>query len=375
MKLYARQDPQLQHLSGAAARYVRDGADLCIGNLTTRMLLLEMGPWQLPVSVNDGAGRADNCYVVSPLTAYTGYARDELERLQRPLLTVLLRPLINAVAGLLAGARIDRIVQVNNWLLSTNLYPSDWHGEHLAELTTLLRQRFPDHALAFRSLNPASNGALIDALLGLGYVAIPSRQVYLFDGRAGENSAWLRHRNCRHDARLLRHSPYRVEDGNALTDADFQRLEQLYNQLYLEKYSRLNPHYRAAWLQQGVAAGWLELRVLRNDGGRIDGVAGWFASDTLLSAPIVGYDTALPQRTGLYRQLTRLCLQETAARRVVLNFSSGAARFKRLRGGQAQIEYSLVQIAHLPLRRRLVWYLLGFLLRRIGVPLMKRLKL
>jgi len=157
--------------------------------------------------------------------------------------------------------------------------------------------------------------------------------------------------------------------------ADFERIEQLYNLLYLDKYCTLNPHYSAQWLQRGHAEGWLELRALRNPEGRIDGALGWFANNSLISAPIVGYDTALPQRTGLYRQLTRLCLQEAVERRLVLNFSSGAAAFKRLRGGQPQIEYSLIQVAHLPLGRRLVWQLLSLLLTRIGVPLMRTLKL
>lgn len=64
--------------------------------------------------------------------------------------------------------------------------------------------------------------------------------------------------------------------------------------------------------------------VLQSPEGRIDGVVGWFATDATLSAPIVGYDTALPIKLGLYRQLTQLCFQEAAARRIVLNFSSGA---------------------------------------------------
>lgn len=375
MRLLAADDPSLTDFDSPAARYVRGHAERGIGNLQTQLLLLDLGRWQMPVSLNQGGERQDNCYVVSPLTAYSGYARDELQRLQRPWLARLLRPLVGAVERLLAGARIERIVQVNNWLLSTNLYPGDWHGEQLDELTELLRSRFPEHAFGFRSLNPASNGELLARLRTLGYLAVPSRQVYLFDGRAGADSAYLQHQNCRHDARLLRRSGYQVEHGDALKTDEFERLERLYNLLYLDKYSPLNPHYSAAWLRQGVADGWLELRVLRSACGRIDGVAGWFASDSVLSAPIVGYDTALPQRAGLYRQLTRLCLEEAANRRMLLNFSSGAAHFKRLRGGEPQIEYSMVQIAHLPLRQRLVWRLLAALLQGIGVPLMRMLKL
>lgn len=346
-----------------------------IGNVSTEMALLDTGRQQFPVSINHGTGPTDNCYVVSPQTAYSGYAREELQRLHRPWLAGPLKCLTQAVDCLLTAAKVDRLVQVNNWLLSTNLYPADWDGADLAPITELLRSRFPDHGFGFRSLNDFSNAELRQRLQVLGYLAIPSRQVYLFDGRAGAQSAFLRHHNTRLDATLLRRSPYQVVTGEALEAADFQRIEQLYNMLYLDKYSTLNPHYSAAWLQRGHSEGWLQLRALRNAEGRIDGALGWFANSTLLSTPIVGYDTALPQRTGLYRQLTRLCLQEAADRRQVLNFSSGAAAFKRLRGGQPQIEYSLVYVAHLPRARRLVWQVLACLLQRIGVPLMRKLKL
>ena len=117
------------------------------------------------------------------------------------------------------------------------------------------------------------------------------------------------------------------------------------------------------------------MRALRSPEGRIDGALGWFVNSAVISTPIVGYDTALPQRTGLYRQLTRLCLQEAVERRQVLNFSSGAAEFKRLRGGQPQIEYSLIRVAHLSWGRRLVWTVLSRLLHGIGVPMMRKLKL
>nr|WP_282561867.1 GNAT family N-acetyltransferase [Providencia sp. PROV188] len=312
---------------------------------------------------------------MSPQTAYSGYAREEIKRLGHPYLTWPLKLLTQAVERLLNAGKVNKLVQVNNWLLSTNLYPDDWDVTELPAITALLRQNFPEHGIGFRSLNDFSNRALRQSLQNHGYLCIPSRQVYLFDGRAGEQALFLKHHNTRLDATLLRRSPYTVVPGNELNDDDFKRIEHLYNLLYLDKYCTLNPHYSAQWMQQGQREGWLEIRALRNAEGRIDGALGWFSSSTVISTPIVGYDTALPQRLGLYRQLTRLCLQEAAERRQVLNFSSGAAEFKRLRGGEPQIEYSLVYVAHLSWGRRLVWKVLSALLHGIGVPMMRKLKL
>lgn len=372
-------DPARQARDATCIAFVRDcmsahGKD-AIRNIDTELKVLDTGERLLPVSVNSGDEPAGNSYVVSPLTAYSGYADDELRRLSMPWLTWPLRALVRLTGAWLTRARIDRLVQINNWLLSTNLYPAQWQGEGLADMTRLFTQRWPDHVIGFRSLNAFTNATLIRELQALGYMAIPSRQVYLFDGRAGPNALFLRHHNTKLDAALARRTHYRVVMGSELKDADYARLEHLYNLLYLEKYCHLNPQFTATWLRCGQRDGWLELRALRGPDERIDGVIGWFRNANLLSAPIVGYDTALPQRLGLYRLLTRMCLQEAADRRQVLNFSSGAAHFKRLRGGQPEIEYSMVYVRHLPKLRQWMWRVLAALLHGIGVPLMRKLKL
>jgi len=363
--------------NSSAALYVRNWSTkdhAHIGNLETEMLLLDTGTHQFPVSVNRGEGIADNCYVVSPLAAYGAYAQEEVKRMNPPQLRRPLAWLLRGVSALLRSIHADRTVQINNWLLSTNLYPDSWEGADLPEITALLAASFPQYTFTFRSLNPQCNGPLLMRLKALGYVSIPSRQVYIFDGRAGDEAAFRTHHNTQMDAALLARSRYRVRRGDELKDEDFVRLEQLYNQLYLEKYCQLNPHYKAEWLRRGHQEGWLQLRVLQSPEGRIDGVVGWFATEATLSAPIVGYDTALPIKLGLYRQLTQLCFQEAAARRIVLNFSSGAPQFKRMRGGQPQIEVSMVYVRHLPWKNRIIWGLLGLLMRTIAAPVMKVLK-
>ncbi len=360
-------------------RYIRD----CIGapgieairNVETDMQLLDTGTHHFPVTINSGKESSENSYVVSPLAAYTGYARYELQLIENPWLRWTLRLLIDSIGTILEWAQIDRGVQVNNWLLSTNIYPSDWDGDDLPQITNLLTATYPDHAIGFRSINLFSNAVLFERFVSCGYIPIPSRQVYVFDGRDGVSSKFMAHHNTRIDAGLLDKTSYRVVDADELRDVDFLRMEQLYNKLYLDKYSPLNPQFSADWLRCGQRDGWLRLHVLQAPDGRIDGVVGWFGDDKILTAPIVGYDTSLPKKYGLYRLLTRMCLQEATKRRCVLNFSSGAAHFKRLRGGEPEIEYSMVYVRHLSAERRIVWQALSSLLHGIGLPIMRRLKL
>jgi len=353
-----------------ALAYARHAA-FAIGNVATRLRLLDTGDHLMPVSVNDSGERSDNSYVVSPLTAYTGYADYEIGQLGRPWLAAPLRHLIRGVGGWLERARIDRIVQVNNWLLSTNLYPCGWEGADLPAITRLLVDTYPDHAIGFRSLNRYSNANLIAQMEALGYLTIPSRQVYLFDGRDGPDAAYLRRRDSRKDARLLARTGYVQVPGEVLSDADYPRL----NLLYLKKYCPLNPHFSADWLRTGQRDGWLRLTALRSAAGRIDAVLGWVANERILTTPVVGYDTGLPQKLGLYRLISQISLEEAARRRGLLNLSAGAAGFKRLRGGRPEIEYSLVLVNHLPRQRQRVWHVLSRLLHSVGVPIMKKLKL
>jgi hypothetical protein len=339
------------------------------------MKLLDTGRFIFPVSVNNGDEPANNSYVVSPLTTYTGYAVDELRRMDRPLVSWPANRIINFVGRRLKAARIDQLVQINNWLLSTNLYPCNWDGGDLAELKHFMIDSFPEHAIAFRSLNRFSNATLIDRLKSLKFVAIPSRQVYLFDARDGKKAEFLGRHNTRIDAKLLQKTSYEVVSGGDLSADDFPRLEQLYNQLYLEKYSSLNPQLSAEWLRHGQRDGWLKLHVLRTADNRIDGVVGWFSNECILTAPIVGYDTSLPQSLGLYRLITQMCLQESVKRRCILNFSSGASLFKRHRGGRPEIEYSMVFVDHLAAGRARAWRMLSHVLHSVGIPIMKTFKL
>jgi len=354
--------------------YARHAA-YAIGNVATRIRLLDTGDHLMPVSVNEGGERTDNSYVVSPLTTYTGYADYEIGQLGRPCLASPLRHLVREVGGWLERARIDCIVQVNNWLLATNLYPSGWDGADMPTITRLLVDAYPDHAIGFRSLNRYSNAGLITQMEALGYLTIPSRQVYLFDGCDGPGAAYLRRRDSRKDTRLLARTDYVQVPGEALADGDYPRLEQLYNLLYLEKYCPLNPHFSADWMRAGQRDGWLKLTGLRSPAGQIDAVLGWVANELIFTTPVVGYDTSLPQKLGLYRLISQISLEEAVRRRGLLNMSAGVANFKRMRGGQPEIEYSLVFVNHLPRERQRVWRVLGRLLHAIGVPIMKKLKL
>jgi hypothetical protein len=359
------------------AAYVRQFAksttQSLIRNVETSILALEVGGALVPMTVDNP--RPGNCYVVSPTCAYTDYARYELGVVPRRELRATLKCLIAICERWFRRNRLDRVVHVNNWMLSTNLYGA-WNGDGLEDLTETLAERYPDRAIAFRSLNSFSNGGLIGCLTRAGYLLIPSRQIYVQDCRQDQGRSFTRHRDYKQDTRLVSTSSYRICRPDRDTDqAFFERLEWLYNQLYLEKYTPLNPQFTARWMQNGHRDGWLDLIGLVSPEGRIDGVAGYVQRGDTMTTPVLGYDTALPQSIGLYRMLSWICTNEAIERRLALNCSAGAAAFKRSRGAVPHIEYCAVYIKHVEFQRKLAWRLLSGVLNRFAAPLLRRYEL
>ena len=92
--------------------------------------------------------------------------------------------------------------------------------------------------------------------------------------------------------------------GDAIGAVDYPRIAALYAQLYLDKYSRCNPAYRAEFLRAWHRAGLLCLNGFRDAGGELVWITGLFGVGQTLTAQIVGYDLRQPQRLALYRTLT-----------------------------------------------------------------------
>ena len=340
-----------------------------ISNVTTQIDSVGSGRTLLPVTIN--SSEPDNSWVCSPHTAYCRYAIEELHRFGHPLLTTPVGFVCRSLGAYLRSRQIDQAVAVNNWLLSTNLYPSlDVHALK-ARLDEAV-QRWPQHAIWFRSLNPRYTKDWLDALEAAGCALIPSRQVYLYD-RIDLDGAMPK--DLARDLRLLRSAPLARDDAMNWSASDFERAADLYAQLYLQKYSRLNPAYSAQFLQAWHRAGLLQLIGYRDAEGMLLAVVGLFGIDRTITVPIVGYATQLPQKLGLYRLLMATAYEAAAGSGARINLSAGAAEFKRWRGGIGTMEYSAVYARHLSKKRRRAIDMLAMLAKRIGEPIMKRFQL
>lgn len=315
----------------------------------TQMMLARVDDVILPVTTTDF--HIDNAYTVSPYSHYISYGGyEEVRNLNNPPVEWLVKLLLQPIASYFRNSDFDRVTFVNNWLLSTNLYPAmaETQIEVLAEA---LPRWFPDRAVIFRSVDAYRNPLLFDVLHRQGYEMILSRQVWYMPPEVA-----TRTRQFKEDARVLRNHGYEIVDNKSLTDEDLVRILALYEMLYLKKYSYFNPQFTLEFLKLARDEETLHLRALRRD-GCIDAAMGFFVRNGVMTQPLFGYDTTLPEQ-GLYRLLTLITLQEGIQRGLLVHASGGVGKFKKVRGGVSTIEYNAVYMKHLPKSRQRPWKLI-----------------
>ncbi len=341
-----------------------------IRNVKTKVRALKIAKnLYFPVTINDTEW--ENSYVCSPYTAYVQYASDEVSRkiaskwVQWPL-----HGLIRLLSGWLKSAQINRTIHVNNFLLSTNPYP-EWSGNQIKAITDFLIQEYPTHALVFRSLNVQQHSHLLNQFKENRYFLLGSRQVYMYNEPF---ERWIRHNNNKQDRRLIKNKRLTYVDHEAMRD-HLPEAVRLYDLLYLKKYSRHNPQFTLAYFQEMHATQAIHFQGYTDDSTQLKAFAGLFVLDNTITSPLVGYDTAAPAKDALYIHAIQLIFRYKHQTGKLLNLSSGASGFKRLRGGVPSIEYSAVYTRHLKPSRQRIFRLIQFLTNRIGVPLLEKYEL
>jgi len=343
---------------------VRNGPTPYVENADVRMDALLIDGKVLPLVINKG--RLGNSNVCSPCAHYVEYALHEFSKRAR-ILNRLASALAFPLGTVLNSGLVERVVYVNNWLLSTN--PN--HGLSPGQVDAVsrhLRDRHPDSAIVFRSINPVSDPSGMKALTTNGYRLVPSRTVYMLDTRVGRN---LAHANTREDLRKLKNTAFSIVDTPEALASHVGRMTELYRALYLGKHSLLNPQFTDEFFRMTLENGFLSYRALIED-GRVAGFMNFFVDEGMLTGVGIGYDLNRPRKLALYRLAFAVLIAEAAKLRLIANLSAGKGEFKMLRGAVPVQEYDALYDGHLPPYRRFAWRFLE-VLARIGAIASRRL--
>lgn len=338
-----------------------------ITNAHSTVRLIRFGDLHLPVTIEDG--REGGTYVASPHNAYVLYARDEID-------IVGLKGFSRSGAKATLGAldlwlktlAINRTVHIDNWMLSTSLH-GRWDGTGLAAIRKAVVEAYPDHLPIIRCVDEWTSPKLYANLERDGWTLLPSRQIWVTENLETD---WKPRSHTKSDRRAMRRSGLVVEDLETMSEADAARIAELYAQLYLDRYSALNPAYTPAFVKTAFESGALRWRVARGADGRIMASAGMRVAGDVVTVPMLGYDTTRPQSEALYRIASLLSSEWAMERGLRHHGSAGASTFKRNRGARGVIEYMAVSTEHLGWRRRQGIKALAHVMKRTMVPALQK---
>lgn len=349
---------------------MRQGVNYYIDNIKTELYILKVDDQIIPVTVN--SAEWENSYVCSPYTHYVTYLLEEIPKLENKKSVAFLSFLVANIGKILRNVKFNKVVIVNNWLFSTNIYP-ELSSIQIQAINDKVLAHFPDHAILYKSVDSYRSTKLLRALQALGGCAIGSRKVYFWNPALPETKTQHARKYFRGDRSVRRDSNYLLSKIEVEDAVNSGRLRELYQYLYLDKYSYYNPQYNEHFFKLAMETGFLSCYQLQAD--RIDGVIAFYRLSGMLVSPIVGYDTAVHKERGLYRllllQATDLARQEG----LIFHASSGVGEFKKNRGCIGALEYTVVFTKHLSFSRRLVWLSFSYVVNKIGIPILMKYEL
>lgn len=348
--------------------FVGNPSNSLISNVDVDLFALIIDDVFIPFTINNV--EYTNSYVTSPYNHYVTYAREEINMLKNPITQKIFRLLLKPVNSLAKLSQIDKIIYLNNWFLSTNLY-FELSEEQCLSIVEFLIRKFPDYAISFRSINQTMYPELFKSLNKNHFLFIPSRYVYLFNSTLNSLPSQVRKTHKR-DKKLL--EKFELISHKEFCSEDIPKIVELYNQLYLDKYSIHNPQFTLEFMKNALENNIFTFYGLKM-GEKLVGVGGFLRLGNSVVTPIFGYDITLPRDLGIYRVLNHVLFNFVAENNLFLHASAGAGEFKFNRGCFGDIEYNAVFLSHLPKKRHFFWKVSSQILNKFAIKIVKNNKL
>lgn len=354
------------------AQLIQKGTAHFIRNVENPLAILCVENRMYPLVLGSTKIQTDKSYVASLYSQYVLYGKREIDiEFDNKLLASLGKMILGSLAWVFGFKKMDQAVFVNNWMLSTNLYPKEIPIKHLGAIRDFLLTKFPDRVIVFRSLTYFLHTDILRDLQQLGFREIFSRKIFLTSTE--EPRQYRKKRNFGHDLKLWKKQSVRFawEKLERIDEQLAKKIHRLYSQLYIEKYADFNPKFTEAFFLHMINHKILNTYLLREK-EEIIAVIGYFRFEDVQTASVIGYDQNYSQKEGLYRLISLKIVELAEENKAILHASSGVSKFKASRGLQDYSEYNLIYTQHIPLLSRIRWKVLKILANDITVPLMRK---
>lgn len=336
-------------MSGLAKSFivpmVKLGTKHFIENSNCDVCIIKLNDKIIPMVINHG--KPQICSLTSPSSHFFLYGADEFKN--HPSFSY--RLLFKFIKGLYHCTRLfkmDKTVQVNNWLIPTN--PAlDITPEDTQTLTEKLKKLYPDHAIVFKSIK----GKQLEKFTRIAPETVKSRVVYCWNGK---HVVSKHKRYLKNDLKLLEENDYTLTE--LFAPSDIPRMLSLYQGVYLDKHSALNPAYTPEAFSNFINNTDTGLCALASN-NNIDAFYTYLKLPDEMIFSIIGHDKYINQDKGLYRRLFRHVLKQSEDNHLPVNLSGGAGQFKRNRGALAEPEFDVYCVKHLNWHQRTPWQLIA----------------
>lgn len=342
----------------AAKKYlyplIKEGASPFLLNVNTKIYLVSFGQTFFPITINEK--EYENSYIASNYYALKLY--QEVISNQHPLLQFLQKPLIFLGSQVLKGLKINKTIFLNNWLM-TNSVSAQINISDLSQILDFLKIKFSKHIIIFRHIDTITKKDLFQTLTKSDFHLLKTRDIFFYNplNKLPQNKAVRR--QIRQDLNVIDKYNFSIVTHDEINESDYERILELYQMLYINKYSKYSPHYTKKYLEITHKNNMVNYTLLKKD-GIIEGFFSYFIYNKVMMSCIFGYDTTKSYSHEVYQLLTRLVIEKAEKLGVIVNDGSGGDAAKTLRGMISSSEYMGLYTAHLPLPRRLIWNSIAF---------------
>lgn len=338
-----------------------------IDNISAKVNLLKINDQLFPLLI--ASNNYEDSYVCSPYGHYISLALESLFLLKNKWLKKAVTYGLKSFGLLVKAGEINSVVYLNHSLFSTDLQCDALPIEEIERVISVLKNKFPRHAIIFRSLNSQTCPALQNQLQSTGFKLIASRQIYLTQMN---DPALFRTRIIKSDLRLWDESACQIIEHKDFTEEDEKRILELYTLLAIDSHSTLNPKINLNFFKLMKKHPTLfKLQALKK-GDKIEGVVGYYIKQQTLVCSFFGYDKRKQNKTEIYRLLSTLLLLEAKKKAKIFHQSAGASFYKSIRRAQGLQEYHAVYMKHLPIKQQLTWHAVKAIMNTLAVPFMKK---